>query len=384
VAVANSGSGNVSVLSANSDGSSFSGPVAGSPFATGLQAPTALAVGDFNGDNNTDIALADGSGAGPANVAVLLANGQGGFAPAPGSPFPSGGVKPDAISAGDFNDDGNLDLAVANFASNTVSILLGDGHGHFALAPGSPFSSGGTGPSGLAAWDFTGAGREDLAVINGTSNTLAMFAGDGTGRLTPEPGFPVPTGGSGGAGIVAGDLNGDALGDLALANRLSHNVSILLNTSTPPAFPLLGSARVHRKGTITLRLQAPAAGIFTTLVSATHGGQHRVDSGGAQPEGRAVVREDPDAAAHYARALPAQRGGRADRRRRGRSQAPGPRSSPQEGDRPRGPRERRPEHRGAGPELPVRGPSGGQDRHHAGRRRPVALRLRAPVPVPLS
>ncbi|HEV3229753.1 MAG TPA: VCBS repeat-containing protein [Solirubrobacteraceae bacterium] len=272
LAAANAGSANVSVLAPNPDGSGFSGLVPGSPFATGLHSVTAMAVGDFNGDGSPDVALVDGSGSGPANVAVLLGNKQGGFTPAPGSPFSSGGGSPDAIAVGDFNDDGKLDLAVANFGSNTVSVLLGDGHGGFALAPGSPFSSGGAGPTGLAPWDFNGDGREDLSVINGMSSTLEVFAGDGTGRLTPQPGFPAPTGGSGPAGILAGDLNADDMGDIAIANRQSHNVSILLNTSVPPSFPLLAPAKIRRTGQIILRLLAPANGMFTELVSVqTHG-----------------------------------------------------------------------------------------------------------------
>ena len=45
--------------------------------------------------------------------------------------YSTGGVEPDAVAVGDFNGDGKLDIAVANYASNTVGVLLGNGVGGF-------------------------------------------------------------------------------------------------------------------------------------------------------------------------------------------------------------------------------------------------------------
>ena len=269
LAVANSGSASVSVLTARADGTGYAGVVPGSPFATGLHSISAMVAGDFNGDGKPDLALVDGSGASSANVAILLGDGHGSLSPAPGSPFSSGGSSPDAIAVDDFNDDGTEDVVVANHASNTVSVLIGRGNGSFALAPGSPFASGGSGPTGVAPWDFNGDGRADLAVINGGSNNVDVYAGDGTGRLTAQPGFPVPTGGTGPDAIVAGDLNGDLLGDLAIANRQSHSVSVLLNSTLASNFPLTGRTRTRRDGGVTLHFSAPAAGLFQALLSVT-------------------------------------------------------------------------------------------------------------------
>jgi len=73
------------------------------------------------------------------------------------------------VAVGDFNGDGKLDLAVATNISQTASILLGHGTGHFALAssPGA-----GANPNCVAVGDFNGDGKLDLAVAN--------FAEDGT------------------------------------------------------------------------------------------------------------------------------------------------------------------------------------------------------------
>ena len=73
------------------------------------------------------------------------------------------------MAVGDFNGDGKLDLAVANYSSNTVGMLLGNGAGGFAAA--TTFSSGGTNPVSLAVGDFNGDGKLDLAVAN-TAATL--------------------------------------------------------------------------------------------------------------------------------------------------------------------------------------------------------------------
>ena len=45
-------------------------------------------------------------------------------------------LAPNSVAVGDFNRDGNPDLAVANYGSNNVSILLGNGGGAFAAAVG--------------------------------------------------------------------------------------------------------------------------------------------------------------------------------------------------------------------------------------------------------
>jgi hypothetical protein len=62
---------------------------------------------------------------------------------------------------GDFNGDELLDLAVANQNSNNASVLLGDGDGSFQTARN--FGVGNN-TSSIAVGDFNGDGRPDLAV----------------------------------------------------------------------------------------------------------------------------------------------------------------------------------------------------------------------------
>ena len=99
------------------------------------------------------------------------------------------GSTPNDVAAGDFNGDGILDLAVANKAANSVSILLGNGSGGFTLKQ--TLTTGLSGPNALAAADFNGDGKLDLAVANwgtGFSNsTVTIFTGNGDGTFTARP-----------------------------------------------------------------------------------------------------------------------------------------------------------------------------------------------------
>ena len=98
------------------------------------------------------------------------------------------GEYPRSVAVGDFNGDGQQDLAVANYNSDNVSILLGDGTGNFS-AP-TNFSVG-TGPLSLAVGDFNGDGNQDLAVANRLSGNVSILLGDGTGNFSAPTNFAV-------------------------------------------------------------------------------------------------------------------------------------------------------------------------------------------------
>ena len=195
-------------------------PVSGSyTFPVGLD-PRSLAVGDFNGDGRADLAIANFGG---NNVTVLLGNGAGGFTAAGGSPF-AVGDSPSCVAVGDFNGDGNLDLAVANLGSNNVTVLLGNGSGGFTPAAGSPFTVG-TGPSSVAVGDFNLDGNADLVVANNVSGDVSVLLGDGSG------GFTVSLFGTGGftdaVSVAVGDINGDGKPDLILVDLVGYIWSLL-------------------------------------------------------------------------------------------------------------------------------------------------------------
>jgi hypothetical protein len=170
-------------------------------YATGTT-PVAEAVGDFNGDGNLDLAVVN---QGSNTVSVLLGNGDGTFQAAVNYTV---GNSPDAIAVGDFNGDGKLDLAVANRNSNTVSILLGNGDGTFQTAISVPV---GAAPVSLAAGDLNGDGLSDLVVGQGSVRIL-ISNGDGTFQSTQDV-----TVRSGLETVALADVNGDGNLDLIVA-----------------------------------------------------------------------------------------------------------------------------------------------------------------------
>lgn len=223
LAIANRDSNNVTVL--KGDGTGGFSPFPNSPFPVG-NSPSSIAVGDFNGDGNLDLAITNEL---DNTVTVLLGDGTGGFKPAIASPFAVGG-NPAFVVVGDFNGDGNLDLAVANLDSKNVTVLLGNGTGWFKAAPTSPFAVGSE-PVSMAVGDFNGDSIPDLAIANSGSNNVTVLLGDGTGGFKASPGSPFAVG-SNPMSVCVGDFNADGLPDLAVANSKDNNVSVLLNTIT--------------------------------------------------------------------------------------------------------------------------------------------------------
>jgi hypothetical protein len=226
IAVASAGSqfsggaqGGLSVLIGTGTGT-FVGPF--SVLAGG--SPASLAVADFNQDGKADIAVADQFGGG---LTVLLGNGDGTFQPPAVS---EAGVAHSPLAVGDFNGDGKPDLIVVLGGANQLGVLLGNGDGTFR-APLNFLAPLNETVTSLAVADFDGDGKQDLAVNIGSG--VLVFRGNGNGTFGQMLTLPAPLTQFPSGALAVGDFNGDGKPDLAEADA---GVAVLLNVSPPPEF----------------------------------------------------------------------------------------------------------------------------------------------------
>jgi hypothetical protein len=186
---------------------------------TGVQA---LVAGDWDDNGYLDLAAANSNN----NEVVILRNdGTGHFTFTAGDTIPDQtGVQ--ALVAGDWDRDGYLDLAAASSNINyQVAILRNDGTGHFTVAD---TVEGQTGVKLLAVGDWDGDGDLDLAANNGT-NTVIVLENGGSWHFTL---VETVVGQTGVQALVAGDWDGDGDLDLAAANSNNNEVAILRNDGT--------------------------------------------------------------------------------------------------------------------------------------------------------
>ncbi len=201
-------------------------------FATG-NSPYSVNSADFNGDGKIDLAVANYSG---FTISVLLGNGAGSFAPAVTYNV---GTNPHSIISADFNGDGFADLATANEGGTYISVLLGNGNGTFntsIMVPLVIIDTTGTvtnnsHPESIISADFNGDGKADLATANSYGNgSVSILLGDGTGHFGAATSYNMV--GDYPIFIISSDFNGDGKIDLATVNNTSNNVSILLGNGS--------------------------------------------------------------------------------------------------------------------------------------------------------
>jgi hypothetical protein len=261
----------------------------GGPVVRSSQGSAGVVAGPFTGEQSTDLVVTN---SGANSFSLLRGTGLGGFLNPQAVQTFATGVRPTGVVAGDFNHDGNLDLAILNEGSQDISVFLGDGRGGFTETTvtgpdGRPVRlSAGNAPTGLALADVNGDGTPDLLVGNQFGDVLALLGnGDGTfrpyertdrhvalavadlngdgrqdfifadaglDRVTvqyPQPGQTFTQDRSDGVlapgAVAVADLNGDGIPDLVVANSGANNVLVYLGMGNGQ----LGLARSFFAGT---------------------------------------------------------------------------------------------------------------------------------------
>src|SRR5262249_30036255 len=182
---------------------------------------------------------------GLADVAVLLNNGSGGFLPPSFFSVGAAPYDPYDVAVGDVNGGGMSDLGTANhnlvdYTHGNISVLRGSGTGSFAAARHFP---AGANPAAVLVGNFTGntffnLATPDVVVINPTSNSVSLLAGDGAGHFAAPVAFPV---GNFPSAVAAADFNRDFRLDLVTANSFENTVSVLFGAPDRVSLPPLAS-----------------------------------------------------------------------------------------------------------------------------------------------
>jgi hypothetical protein len=183
--------------------------------------PTGGALADFNHDGALDVVTADYHG---NAVSVLLNTGTGALGPSANYPTTQP-AETSNLAVGDLNGDGNVDVVATNPLASSVSVLLGRADGTLAPAVNLPVGTGTSEPYSVAIADFDHDSRADVAIADSRRGRIVVRRGNGDGTFQPEVLYVV--GGTAPYILISADIDRDGNADLVTANRGSDNVSVL-------------------------------------------------------------------------------------------------------------------------------------------------------------
>ncbi|PKR80084.1 hypothetical protein CW751_12040, partial [Brumimicrobium salinarum] len=249
----------VSVLPGNGAGG-FLTPITSSTNST----PRDIAVGDIDNDGDDDFAIA---AFGANNVQTFKSDGISTFTAAQSVNTGSG---PSGLIMADLNSNGTPELIVACESTNQLNVKINGGSGLFSPLPAfnKVYPTTEADPVSVTAGDFNGDGFIDVAVAHristGSTGNVVLYVGDNAGNLTKDNKYVT---GLNPVAIVTGFLDNNTSLDLAVVNELSDYVSIMLSSSSSPVITASGSPTICGSGSVTLT--STAAGQYLWSNGAT-------------------------------------------------------------------------------------------------------------------
>lgn len=215
--IANSEGSDISVLLGNGDGTFL--PKVNRALPAN---PTSIIAADFNGDGNADVGVVGSNG----YLWVFTGLGNGQLSPVASYPIATNSR---ALVAADFNRDGILDMAIANGMRGSISVLRGFGDGSFAPAVEYLTSDAGLfygEANSIVAADLNNDGNLDLAVADFLGDAIVLFSGNRNGIFDSAQVIVTTDSPS---TIGAADFDGNGSIDLAMLHYNPGTVSVLLN-----------------------------------------------------------------------------------------------------------------------------------------------------------
>ncbi|MGE0588004.1 MAG: FG-GAP-like repeat-containing protein [Cyclobacteriaceae bacterium] len=179
---------------------------------------------DVNGDSFLDIVGVGGNSSPSADI--LLGDGTGYF-PNAITKYPTP-ADPRDMAKGDFNEDGEIDVALCHSASNIVTIYLGQGGGRFNKTATNHAT--GSFPSSIKVFDYNSDTHLDLVTLNQSSGSVTVLTGAGDGSFTALGNFNVTA--IAGSRMETADFNNDNIPDLTVSGYSNNFVSVMIGTGT--------------------------------------------------------------------------------------------------------------------------------------------------------
>ena len=173
-----------------------------------------MAIGDFNGDNKTDVVALD------FGVNFLVNDGNGQFQLV--GEYPANG-NPDEFAVADFDGDSDLDLVLAYSFEKRIEIWSNDGNGVFAVTETFALSLS---PKGIVTADINGDQTQDIAFADFNLDIVGVMYGDGDGSFADA--IAIASGCDGPLSVALGDIDNDSDVDIVTGN-FGATVSVIRN-----------------------------------------------------------------------------------------------------------------------------------------------------------